>query len=646
MSYRHQRRWITGIAAFLPLAFAGAVQAASTPYHGTPFTVPATFEAEDFDRGGPSRGYRDLNAGNIGGQYRPAEDVDIMRTADVSGGFDIFHFRTNEWLAYTIDVPQAGRYDLELRVASAYASSAFRILVDGKNVTGTVAVPNTGAWDRFVWAGKRDVQLSAGRHVLRVVSVREYFGFNSIRIRASDGSTPYGGTPIPVPSDFEAEDFDRGGQDVAYRDLTAGNIGGQYRPAEDVDVMASGDPLGGGYIITHFETGEWLQYTINVTASGRYDLLLRAASAMTGSAFHFEIDDQNVSGRVTVPNTGSWDAFEWVGYRDVQLSAGNHVLKIVSEQPYFGLNSLRITPTGSALPSGNAQLLFRSGFESTTALLPLVDCWGTGCWQDLTGLDSLTNFSWPPQMWGGGGKFLLLTDPVTTTAANIGDRMFNRIETVTGPRGTQTRALLQQISQNVNGTGPMGTSSEQTEFQFLPRQEPGDLYLSYWLRLQPDLAQKMASDYWGNNGTWRAIFAFKTGGQTAWGGPANNGDYRVEAYVRSSNGQLFWSMLGDNNAGGGAPMVNQWSITNTAVPVPVGQWFKLEFFWHRSAGSDGRVWMAANGQVIADRRGPNMGAWGMPINRIMAPLLYSGSSMPIFLWFVYIEVWDFFPPDF
>ena len=460
-----------------------------------------------------------------------------------------------------------------------------------------------------------------------------------------DAAGPFSGAPIPVPSDFEAEDFDRGGQGVAYRDLSAGNAGGLYRPAEDVDLAASTDALGGGYVINHFETGEWLAYTINVASSGRYDLALRAASAMTGGAFHLELDGQDVSGRVTVPTTGSWDAYQWVARADVPLSAGTHLLKVVADQQYFNLNSLRVTPTGSSLPSGSAQALFRSGFEGLTALLPLVDCWGTGCWQDLGGLDSLTSFSWPPQLWGGGGKLLLLTEPATSTALTIGDRMFNRIESVVGPRGSQTRSLFQQISYNVNGTIGQGSSSEQNEFQFLPRQEQGDLYLSYWLKLQPDLVQKMATDYWGNNGTWRAIFAFKTGGQTAWGGPANNGDYRVEAYVRSSGGQLFWSILGDNNAGGGAPLVNNWYLENRNIPVPVGEWFKLEFFWHRSNGSDGRIWMAANGQLVADRRGPNMGAWNLPINRIIAPMLYTGSAMPVYQWVDDLEVWDGFPPS-
>lgn len=275
-----------------------------------------------------------------------------------------------------------------------------------------------------------------------------------------------------------------------------------------------------------------------------------------------------------------------------------------------------------------AQLLFRSGFEDVT-LQPISECWGTGCWQDVVG------GGWPFL----DGRFLLLSDPVPTTAANIGQRMFNRIDA-----GRTGSGLRQQISVNVNGTRPMGTSSEQVEFQFLPKTDPGDLYVSYWLKLQPDLLEKMATDFWGNSGTWRAIFAFKTGGQTPWGTPANDGDYRVEAYVKTASGQAFFAVLGDNNAGGGAPLVNTWYVENRAVPVPVGRWFKVEVFWHRSGDATGRVWFAADGQVIADRRGANLGARGQPVNRIIAPLLYSGSAMPIWQWVDDLEIWDGFPP--
>jgi len=109
-------------------------------------------------------------------------------------------------------------------------------------------------------------------------------------------------------------------------------------------------------------------------------------------------------------------------------------------------------------------------------------------------------------------------------------------------------------------------------------------------------------------------------------------------------GTPYWQVLADNNAGGGAPLVNNWSVQNRAVPVPVGEWFKFEFFLHRSNGADGRVRVAVNGNVIADQMGPNMGAWNLPINRISMPTVYTGSRMPVYQWIDDLEIWSGFPP--
>src|SRR2546425_11120970 len=101
---------------------------------------------------------------------------------------------------------------------------------------------------------------------------------------------PFFGTPIAVPGTFEAENFDLGGEGIAYHDNVPGNAGGQYRLNEDVDIIVSSDPLGGGYVVNNFETGEWLAYTINVAASAQYDIALRASSPFDNSAFHSSED--------------------------------------------------------------------------------------------------------------------------------------------------------------------------------------------------------------------------------------------------------------------------------------------------------------------------------------------------------------------
>ena len=117
-----------------------------------------------------------------------------------------------------------------------------------------VAVPNTGSWGTFQWVGKGGVNLTAGQHILKMYANAQYFNLDKIRTLVDPQTeSPYTGTPFAVPAQFEAEDFDNGGEGVAYHDNTPGNQGGQYRPNEDVDIVT----ISGGYAVNNFETGEW-----------------------------------------------------------------------------------------------------------------------------------------------------------------------------------------------------------------------------------------------------------------------------------------------------------------------------------------------------------------------------------------------------
>ena len=64
----------------------------------------------------------------------------------------------------------------------------------------------------------------------------------AIVLSASSGafaaSTPYTGTPTPVPGQINAEVFDNGGEGVAYHDSGPNNVGGQVR-STGVDIETS-----------------------------------------------------------------------------------------------------------------------------------------------------------------------------------------------------------------------------------------------------------------------------------------------------------------------------------------------------------------------------------------------------------------------
>jgi len=142
-------------------------------------------------------------------------------------------------------------------------------------------------------------------------------------------STPYSGTPIALPGRLEAENYDKGGEGVAYHDTTAGNAGNVYRK-DGVDIKASTD-TGGGYIIGWTTKGEWLQYSVQAASARTYAIDVRVASNGAGGTFHIEIDGVNVTGAMTATNTGGWQTYTTLTKTGVSVTAGPHVVKLVMD---------------------------------------------------------------------------------------------------------------------------------------------------------------------------------------------------------------------------------------------------------------------------------------------------------------------------
>src|SRR5262249_35018362 len=96
-------------------------------------------------------------------------------------------------------------------------------------------------------------------------------------------STPYFGSAVAIPGVVEVENFDAGGEGVAYHDDGPGNAGGQYRQT-DVDIAA--DANNTGYVVGWVSAGEWLNYSVNVTTAGSYTIGVRVACYGQGGTFH------------------------------------------------------------------------------------------------------------------------------------------------------------------------------------------------------------------------------------------------------------------------------------------------------------------------------------------------------------------------
>ncbi|MDD5687541.1 MAG: carbohydrate-binding protein [Elusimicrobia bacterium] len=143
-------------------------------------------------------------------------------------------------------------------------------------------------------------------------------------------TTPYKGIPFQIPCKIEAEDFDNGGQGVAYYDTTPRNSGNSYRTAEDVDIEPCND-AGGGYDIGWVYANEFLKYTVNVKTAGTYTVEVRVGCGGSGGNFHIEFDDVDKTGTMTVPNTGGFQIWQTIKKTGVSLSAGKHIMKLAMD---------------------------------------------------------------------------------------------------------------------------------------------------------------------------------------------------------------------------------------------------------------------------------------------------------------------------
>ncbi len=296
--------------------------------------------------------------------------------------------------------------------------------------------------------------------------------------------------------------------------------------------------------------------------------------------------------------------------------------------------------TLSASQSQAAKMLFRSNFGPGVSISAPYNYYptGNGAWQQILGADKDTGYGWPITALGSNfsGIQLITIDPINSST--IGNYITNEIKSVIGPKGKSVNELFQ----NVKIKGAVGQAGSQAPLLIYRPSTIGDvkdLYITYWFRYPADFASKLDSSI--SSGNWRTQFEFKTGG---YGKNDSSGDYRIVTNIlKDTDGTLYWLTKGDSLANGPVPNVTYWREENRAIPVPVGEWFKFEVYWHRSSGSDGRFWAAVNGQEIVDYYGPNMGDYDLPITRIMVNNAYSGGYATVESHSTGLEIWDNFP---
>ena len=103
----------------------------------------------------------------------------------------------------------------------------------------------------------------------------------------------------------------------------------------------SGGGTGGGRNIGYVDTGDWLEYNIDVQTPGSYLIEYRVASQPGSSGFATLVDGVEVD-RQSVPNTGGWQ--NWVTLSaTIDLQAGEQKLRINAVGPSWNMNWIRFS---------------------------------------------------------------------------------------------------------------------------------------------------------------------------------------------------------------------------------------------------------------------------------------------------------------
>ena len=283
--------------------------------------------------------------------------------------------KTGEWLDYTIDVPQAGEYDVSFRYSNAISSQTGIVEIrtqNGSTVETATTLGHTGGWGNYQTQleNNQRVTLIKGTQTIRMYVLREGFNLDyfdlkaqfdsgviddgtsggevvssassesnsSIASSSSNSGTSSSSAGSNTTSDLkvQAEDYTNA-FDMESENKSNPNNACNYK-GHGVDVGSTGD-AGGGCHVGWIHNGEWLDYSINLATAGEYRLTYRFDSGHTGDlgAIHFK----NAAGALLSSTPVSGDGI-WGNFSDVQsvvhLPAGQQTVRLEFEGGGYDIN--------------------------------------------------------------------------------------------------------------------------------------------------------------------------------------------------------------------------------------------------------------------------------------------------------------------
>ena len=152
-------------------------------------------------------------------------------------------------------------------------------------------------------------------------------------VTAYNPRAPYKGVEAEIPGTIEAENFDTGAEGMSYHDSDTKVEGdGNYRTnGGGVDIVKGN----GGFAIGYTNSGEWLEYTVNVKEAGTYEYDAVVSSGANNSSFSIALNNDEgltqLTNSIAVPclKSNDWNTYSTLhGRLSVPLEAGKQIIRI------------------------------------------------------------------------------------------------------------------------------------------------------------------------------------------------------------------------------------------------------------------------------------------------------------------------------
>lgn len=170
----------------------------------------------------------------------------------------------------------------------------------------------------------------------------------------TDAVVPFKENKIIDNSHVNAVDYDMGRNGFAYMDKDTGNYyisvesernignrGHAYRN-DGVDITQETDDHD-SYYISHFETGEWLQYTVELPAKKLYNLTFTVASENMGGQLELLVNGERQA-IVIVLNTKGWENWRTLEVKGIPFKKGKNILRVKALNGGFNFKAMQFKP--------------------------------------------------------------------------------------------------------------------------------------------------------------------------------------------------------------------------------------------------------------------------------------------------------------